>query len=57
MISLVLTPQHPKRSGRGVLVRLGWLILVGYLLFVHGCHVDEDTELFSSIQFTGEVSP
>jgi len=38
------TPKNPKRNRLPI-----WGVLVGlalYLLFAHGCHGDEDTELF-----------
>jgi len=31
-----------------------FLLLVGFLLFAHGCHGDEDTELFTQIVVSGE---
>jgi len=36
--------QAPERTGHGGW--LFWLLLLGYLLFAHGCHGDEDNELF-----------
>jgi len=32
----------------GLFVGLAFCLLAGYLLFCHGCHADEDTELMSS---------
>jgi hypothetical protein len=50
-----LTPGALKE-----LVRLDWwlrglvlLLLGGYLLFSHGCHGDEDTELFCPLSVVG----
>ena len=39
---------------RGWLYGLLVLLLAGYLLFCHGCHGDEDTELFAP---TGAAPP
>jgi hypothetical protein len=46
----------PKRSPRTPVWRSGWiyglvfLLLGGYLLFAHGCHGDEDNELFANLK-------
>jgi len=57
MISLVWAPQPRKHIRNGAWLRLGWLLLVGYLLFAHGCHGDEDTELFARVPFKAEALP
>lgn len=44
-------PDRPpiRAEGRSFVAALaglfGWLLLAGYLLFAHGCHANEDTEL------------
>jgi len=38
-------PSLARRAGGAVLI-----ILAGYLLFAHGCHGDEDNELFTSFR-------
>ena len=49
------SPQmgHPQSAvGRGKWWTWSWaaiLLLAGYLLFAHGCHPDEDTELFARV--------
>jgi len=35
-----------KRPPRRGLIWVGLALLAGYLLFCHGCHGDEDNELF-----------
>src|SRR5437879_3569158 len=41
-----LQPGPRQRMWLVVIVKhLCWLLLAGYLLFAHGCHADEDTEL------------
>lgn len=48
-------PEHPRseqpapRRGFGLLWSYGacYLLLVGFLVFAHGCHGDEDNELFA----------
>ncbi len=36
------------RTGMFTVVRWAlFLLLAGYLLFAHGCHADQDTELFT----------
>ena len=37
--------EGPRRPGWRWLIWPLFLILAGYLLFCHGCHGDEDTEL------------
>jgi hypothetical protein len=41
-------PPPPKR--RGWLYATPALLLAGYLLFAHGCHHDEDNELFAGLR-------
>jgi hypothetical protein len=38
----------PVRGGRRLWVAL--VLLAGYLLFCHGCHGDEDNELFAGMR-------
>ena len=47
--------EAPARRSRGVVVALA--LLAGYLLFCHGCHGDEDNELFARLWdgLTGRV--
>ena len=42
---------------RPVLRRVGLLLLAGYLLFSHGCHGDEDNELFCQSSVVRDWSP
>jgi len=44
---LVPVPQRNKRKRRGLLILA---LATGYLLFCHGCHADDDTELFLAAQ-------
>ena len=41
-------PARPRRGRRWFL----WpaLLIAGYLLFAHGCHVNEDTELLAFLR-------
>ncbi len=39
----------PQAAERWVLRPLAWLLLAGWLLFAHGCHGDEDNELFARL--------
>ena len=41
-------PAPPKR--RGWMYAAAVLLLAGYLLFAHGCHRDEDIELFTVVR-------
>jgi len=42
-------PPFPKHQGKWRRLFLGgFLLLAGYALFCHGCHGDEDNELFAS---------
>ena len=57
MIGTILRPQllrqpaAPARApGRWLLAGLALILWAGYLLFCHGCHGDEDTELLLSIK-------
>ncbi len=42
-------PPEPSPSHRPWLT-LAAVALAGYLLFVHGCHGDEDNELFARVR-------
>lgn len=43
------SPAKPQRKGKTPWLFLaGFLLLAGYALFCHGCHGDEDNELFAS---------
>jgi hypothetical protein len=46
MIALVVTPQFRLARQERRSLWPGWLAISVYLLFCHGCHGDEDTELF-----------
>jgi hypothetical protein len=49
------TCERPKKTlGRGWLI-WPFLLLLGYLLFAHGCHGDEDNELFGSTRAVGQA--
>ncbi len=39
----------PGLAGRWLF--LVYLLLAGYLLFAHGCHADEDNELFAWLAY------
>ncbi len=41
--------EEPQRSRRRRVVA-AMVVLAGYLLFCHGCHGDEDNELFAVIR-------
>jgi hypothetical protein len=46
-----LVPKHPappRSWRRGWLYAAAALVFAGYLLFAHGCHGDEDNELFAA---------
>jgi hypothetical protein len=47
MIALVMVPQLSRTNRYQRLLRLGGLLMIGYLVFSHGCHGDEDAELFA----------
>jgi hypothetical protein len=50
-------PAHRKQpTGRRWVTRAALLLLVGYLLFAHGCHGDEDTELFARSASRGSLT-
>jgi hypothetical protein len=40
-------PEPPQRKRR--IYAAAALLLAGYLLFAHGCHGDEDNELFAGL--------
>jgi len=45
-------PARTEEAGLAPRRRLRWLalaLLAGYLLFCHGCHGDEDNELFAAV--------
>ena len=45
--------EPPLNEARPVLCCLRWgllALLAGYLLFAHGCHGDEDNELFAWLE-------
>jgi len=41
--------RKPRLSSRRWLLMGGFMLLAGYLLFCHGCHGDEDNELFAGL--------
>jgi hypothetical protein len=43
----------PRRWRR----RLLGALVIGYLLFCHGCHGDEDTELFTKMSTSSRANP
>jgi hypothetical protein len=43
--------KRQAASGSSIWTCVVFLLLSGFLLFAHGCHGDEDTELFTSTQF------
>jgi hypothetical protein len=47
-------PAPPRR--RGWIYVMAALLLGGYLLFAHGCHGDEDNELFAAARAVPGVS-
>ncbi len=42
------SPLLARRAGNSIWPWAVFLLLGGYLVFAHGCHGDEDTELFTS---------
>jgi hypothetical protein len=55
------SPEASARERHFSLARLAGaaalVILAGYLLFAHGCHGDEDNELFSIVRWVAQRSP
>ena len=50
---------HAERGNEGLLLWIRWaglILLAGYLLFSHGCHGEEDNELFAVMQSFASVS-
>jgi len=43
--------KRQAAPGSSIWTLVVFLLLSGFLLFAHGCHGDEDTELFTSPQF------
>jgi hypothetical protein len=44
-------PQQARRFAKNPVLRWAlFLLLAGYLLFSHGCHGDEDNELFAALR-------
>jgi hypothetical protein len=55
IVPVPFPPPEPA-CGRGWWRYAAALLLGGYLLFAHGCHGDEDTELFArALQSGGSV--
>lgn len=61
--ALWLPAEHPLPSSEYPVLDRLWrygpaLLLAGYLLLAHGCHGDEDTELFTGRHATAQrISP
>ena len=49
-------PEPPPQRYRWI-YGLAFLLLGGYLLFAHGCHGDEDNELFTALRSFAKQSP
>jgi len=47
--------EGPRPPGFWWLVWPALALLAGYLLFCHGCHGDEDTELFVKVDIVQEA--
>jgi hypothetical protein len=43
-------PEEGQGGGKGRWQWIVFLLLAGFLLFAHGCHGDEDNELFAWIR-------
>jgi hypothetical protein len=57
LIPFYSPPQAPRKRLWRWITAAALLLLGGYLLFAHGCHGDEDNELFAGALVSAGTEP